>query len=89
MNQQKMTAPVLAHRDGHKTAGKSTKSRTTMVHQIADFINYLAGVVGLCLIVSFSVPPLIGWGEWQAGPLLAGALLVAQAALREVPECTD
>lgn len=89
MTQNKMTAPVLEHRNGLKSAGKSTKSRTTMVHQIADLINYLAGVVGLCLIVSFSVPPLIGWGDWQAGPLLAGALLVAQAALREVPECTD
>ena len=86
MTQNKTTAPVLEHRNGLKNAGKSTKSRTTMLHQIADFINYLAGVVGLCLIVSFTVPPLIGWGDWQAGPLLAGALLVAQAALREVLE---
>lgn len=89
MTQNKMTASVLEHRNGQKERENNTKTRTTMVHQIADFINYLAGVVGLCLIVSFSVPPLIGWGDWQAGPLLAGALLVAQAALREVPECTD
>ena len=89
MTQNKTTAPVLEHRNGQKMQGQSAKARTTMVHQIADFINYLAGVVGLCLIVSFSIPPLIGWGEWQAGPLLAGALLVAQAALWEVLECTD
>lgn len=89
MTQNKMTAPVLQHRNGQKMQGESTKARTTMVHQIADFINYLAGVTGLCLIVSFGVPPLIGWGDWQVGPLLAGALLVAQTALGEVPECTD
>ena len=89
MTQNKMTAPVLEHRNGQKMQGQSAKTRTTMVHQVADFINYLAGVVGLCLIVSFGVPPLIGWGDWQAGPLLAGVLLVAQAALWEVLECTD
>jgi len=83
MNQQKMTAPVLAHRDGHKMQGESTKARTTMVHQIADFINYLAGVTGLCLIVSFGIPPLIGIGEWQARPLAAGALLSIIAACVE------
>lgn len=83
MSQQKMTAPVLEHRNGQKMQGESAKARTTMVHQIADFINYLAGVVGLCLIVSFSVPPLIGWGEWQAGPLAAGALLSIIAACVE------
>ena len=45
MNQQKMTAPVLAHRDGHKSAGsKSTKTRTTILLAAARFFNTVADI---------------------------------------------
>ena len=50
MYQQKMTAPVLAHRDGHKNAGsKSTKTRTTILLAAAKVCNWLVGEIGLCL----------------------------------------
>ncbi len=45
MNQQKMTVPVLAHRDGHKSAGsKSTKARTTILLAAARFFNTVADI---------------------------------------------
>lgn len=84
MNQQKMTAPVLEHRYGHKNAGsKSTKTRTTILLAAAKVCNWLLGVFGLCVVMAFGIPPLIGIGEWQARPLAAGALLSIIAACVE------
>ena len=83
MNQQKMTAPVRQHRDGHKTAGKSSKSRTIILLAAAKFFNWLIGEIGLSLLAVFGLPPLLGLAPWLPLPLIGGALLTASAALVE------
>lgn len=83
MNQQKMTAPVLAHRDGHKNAGKSSKSRTTILLAAAKFFNWLIGEIGLCLLAVFGLPPLLGLAPWLPLPLIGGALLAVSAGIME------
>ena len=55
MNQQKMTAPVLAHRDGRKNAEQSRKARTTILLAAAKFFNWLVGEIGLCLLAVFEI----------------------------------
>lgn len=91
MNQQKMTAPVLAHRDGHKNAGsKSTKTRTTIVLTAAGICNWLVGEIGLSLLAVFGLPPLLGLATWLPLPLLGGAVLTVSAGLmEEVLECAE
>ena len=83
MNQQKMTAPVLAHRDGHKNAGKSSKSRTTILLAAAKFFNWLIGEIGLCLLAVFGLPPLLGLAPWLPLPIIGGALLAVSAGIME------
>ena len=89
MNQQKMTAPVRQHRDGHKNAGlKSTKARTTILLAAAKFCNWLIGEIGLCLLAVFGLPPLLGLAPWLPLPLIGGALLAVSAGImEEVLEC--
>lgn len=91
MNQNKMTAPVLAHRDGHKNAGsKSTKTRTTILLAAARFCNWLVGEIGLSLLAIFGLPPLVGFAPWLPLPLLGGAVLTVSAGLmEEVLECAE
>lgn len=84
MNQQKMTAPVRQHRDGHKTAGlKSTKTRTTILLAAAKFFNWLIGEIGLCLLAVFGLPPLLGLAPWLPLPLIGGVLLAVSAGILE------
>lgn len=88
MSQQKMTAPVLAHRDGHKNAGKSSKSRTTILLAAAGICNWLVGEIGLALLLIFGVLPLLGLLPWMPLPILGGAVLTVSAGLmEEVLEC--
>lgn len=91
MNQNKMTAPVRQHRDGHKNAGsKSTKTRTTILLAAAKFCNWLVGEIGLCLLAVFGLPPLVGLAPWLPLPLLGGAVLTVSAGLmEEVLECAE
>lgn len=83
MNQQKMTAPVLAHRNGHKSAGKSSKSRTTILLAAAKFFNWLVGEIGLSLLAVFGLPPLLDMAPWLPLPLIGGALLAVSAGIME------
>lgn len=84
MNQQKMTAPVRQHRDGHKNAGsKSTKTRTTILLAAAKVCNWLVGEIGLCMLSVFGLPPLLGLAPWLPLPLIGGALLAVSAGLIE------
>ena len=83
MNQQKMTTPVLAHRGGHKSAGKSSKSRTTILLAAAKFCNWLVGEIGLSLLAVFGLPPLLGLAPWLPLPLIGGALLAVSAGIME------
>ena len=91
MNQNKMTAPVLAHRDGHKNAGsKSTKTRTTILLAAAGICNWLVGEIGLCLLAVFGLLPLLGLAPWLPLPILGGAVLTVSAGLmEEVLECAE
>ena len=90
MNQNKMTAPVQQHRNGLKYAGKSKKSRTTILLAVAKFCNWLVGEIGLCLLAVFGLPPLVGLAPWLPLPLLGGAVLTVSAGLmEEVLECAD
>ena len=90
MSQNKMTAPVRQHRDGHKSAGKSTKARTTILLAAAKFCNWLVGEIGLAALMIFGLPPLVGLAPWLPLPLLGGAVLTVSAGLmEEVLECAD
>lgn len=91
MSQQKMTAPVRQHRDGHKNAGKSSKSRTSIVHEIARKVKRLArrlivaaGAGGLGLAAGSAMPPMLGLTGWRPGLTLAGLALLAIGCAVEV-----
>ena len=73
----KKSHPVLAHHGG------KGKTFATILHDAARAVNYVAGVLGLCTVMAFGIPPLIGIGQWQARPLIIGALLVLLAAIAE------
>ena len=83
MSQQKMTAPVLQHRNGQKMQGESTKARTTILLAAAKFFNWLVGEIGLSLLAVFGLPPLLGLAPWLPLPILGGALLAVSAGILE------
>lgn len=66
-----------------KTAGKSTKARTTILLAAAKVCNWLIGEIGLCLLAVFGLPPLLGLAPWLPLPLLGGALLAVSAGIME------
>ena len=66
-----------------KTAGKSTKARTTILLAAAKFFNWLVGEIGLCLLAVFGLPPLLGLAPWLPLPLIGGALLAVSAGIME------
>ena len=75
--QNKKSRPVLQHHGG------KGKTFITILHDAVSAVNYMLGVFGLCAVMAFGIPPLIGIGEWQARPLIIGALLVLVAAIVE------
>lgn len=79
--ENKKSRPVLAHHGG------KGKTFITILHDAVIAVNYMLGVFGLCAVMAFGIPLLIGIGEWQARPLAAGALLSIIAACVEA--CTD
>ena len=83
MTQNKMTAPVLEHRNGLKNAGKSTKSRTTILLAAAKVCNWIVGEIGLSLLAVFGLLPLWGLAPWLPLPLIGGALLAVSAGIME------
>ena len=83
MTQNKMTAPVLEHRNGLKNAGKSTKSRTTILLAAAKVCNWIVGEIGLSLLAVFGLLPLLGMAPWLPLPLIGGALLAVSAGIME------
>ena len=52
-----------------KTAGQSTKARTTILLAAAKFFNWLIGEIGLCLLAVFGLPPLLGLAPWLPLPM--------------------
>ena len=66
-----------------KTAGKSTKARTTILLAAAKFCNWLVGEIGLSLLAVFGLPPLLGLAPWLPLPLIGGALLAVSAGIME------
>ena len=66
-----------------KPAGKSTKSRTTILLAAAKFFNWLIGEIGLSLLAVFGLPPLLGLAPWLRLPLIGGALLAVSAGIME------
>ena len=83
MTQNKMTAPVLEHRNGQKMQGESAKARTTILLAAAKFFNWLIGEIGLCLLAVFGLPPLLGLAPWLPLPFIGGALLAVSAGIME------
>lgn len=88
----KRTALVLAHQDG-RSAGESSKSRTSIVHEIERKVKRLArrlivaaGAGGLGLAVGTALPPLLGLCPWRPGPVALGLALLALGAWAEVSE---
>ena len=86
----KRTALVLAHQDG-RSAGESSKSRTSIVHEIDRKVKRLArqlivaaGAGGLGLAVGTALPPLLGLTGWRPGLTLAGLSLLAIGCAVEV-----
>ena len=78
----KRTALVLAHQDG-RSAGESSKSRTSIVHEIGQFVQrsarrlphlarqilVAAGAGGLGLAVGSAMPALLGLTGWRPGQI--------------------
>ena len=86
MPQKTAAAPVLAHRDGHKTQGIA-KSCILIVHKIPRLVQRLligAGAGGLGLAVGTALPPLLGLTGWRPGLTLAGLGLLAIGCAVEV-----
>lgn len=82
----KRTALALARQDG-KNAGESSKSRTSIVHEIGKIVQRLvvaAGACGLGLAVGSAMPPLLGLTGWRPGLTLAGCALLAVGCAAEV-----
>ena len=93
----KETALVLAHQDG-RSAGESSKSRTSIVHEIGQFVQrsarrlprlarqilVAAGAGGLGLAVGSAMPPILGLTGWRPGLTLAGLSLLAIGCAVEV-----
>ena len=86
----KRTVLVLAHQDG-RSAGKSSKSRTSIVHEIERKVKRLArqlivaaGAGGLGLAVGSAMPALLGLTGWRPGLTLAGLSLLAIGCAVEV-----
>lgn len=80
MPQNKMTAPVLAHRDGQKT--EHWKLLTSIVPLLRAAVKAAAVALGIYLlaaVAALNVPALVG------GVLVLNALLGAWFALEEVP----
>lgn len=75
--ENKKSRPVLQHHGG------KGKTFTDILHDAARAVNYVAGVLGLCSVMVFGIPPLIGIGQWHERPLIIGALLVIVAAIVE------
>lgn len=87
MNQQKMAAPVLEHRDGREARGTITKTRIFIVPKIRAFVhNFVVGLgaAGAGLIVGCGLPQLLGLADFQPWPILIGYVLVALGCLEEV-----
>ena len=66
-----------------KTAGQSTKARTTILLAAAKLCNWLVGEIGLSLLAIFGVFPLLGLLPWMPLPIIAGALLAVSAGIME------
>ena len=93
----KRTVLALA-RQGGRSAWKSSKSRTSIVHEIGQFVQrsarrlphlarqilVAAGAGGLGLAVGTALPPLLGLTGWRPGLTLAGLSLLAIGCAVEV-----
>ena len=86
----KRTALVLARQDG-RNAGESSKSRTSIVHEIERKVKRLArqlivaaGAGGLGLAAGSAMPPLLGLTGWRPVLTLAGVALLAIGCAVEV-----
>lgn len=93
----KRTALALARQDG-RSAGKSSKSRTSIVHEIGQFVQrsarrllrlarqtlIAAGAGGLGLAAGSAMPPMLGLTGWRPGLTLAGLGLLAIGCAAEV-----
>ena len=93
----KRTALALARQDG-RSAGESSKSRTSIVHEIGQFVQrsarrlphlarqilVAAGAGGLGLAVGSAMPPLLGLTGWRPVLTLAGLALLEIGCAVEV-----
>lgn len=80
MNQNKMTAPVLAHRDGQKEEHwKLLISILPLLRAAVKTAAVTLGIYLLAAVAALNVPALVG------GVLALNALLGAWFALEEVP----
>lgn len=86
----KRTALALARQDG-RSAGESSKSRTSIVHEIERKVKRLArrlivaaGAGGLGLAAGSAMPPMLGLTGWRPGLTLAGLALLAIGCAVEV-----
>lgn len=55
----------------------------SIVQCIFSFVQWAMGVFGLCMVCAFTIPPLIGLGNFQVMPIAIGTLLVLFSALLE------
>lgn len=87
MNQQKMTAPVLEHRNGREAREPITKTRIFIVPKIRAFVhNFVVGIgaAGWGLFIGAGIPQLLGIVGFRPWPLVLGVLMTAVGCWEEV-----
>lgn len=89
MSQNKMTAPVLEHRDGRKNAEQSRKARILIVHAAAFVCKVLAmGCVSIALAF-MGCAALAGIPAYMGICAFFATMAWALGALGEVLECAE
>lgn len=86
MEQTKMAAPVLAHRNGRNARETITKTRIPIVPKTGTVVhNFVVGLgaAGMGLLVGCGLPQLLGMVSFRPWPLVAGLALVVLGCREE------
>lgn len=83
MTKNKKSRPVLAHHGG------KGKTFTTILHHAPDFVQWLTGAAGCCLVWCHGIYWAIRLPVFDPWAFFCGVLLVAAAAVMEIKEGLD
>lgn len=87
MEQTKMAAPVLEHRNDRKARETITKTRILIVPKFRKFVHTFVvglGAAGVGLLVGCGLPQLLDMVAFQPWPVVAGLSLVSLGCMEEI-----